>query len=88
MFTVYALYSPSFNQIYTGYTSDLPNRFLSHNELATKGHTSIHYCLYIAIKVRTFAARLYLQKATRWGWLFLFSDILLICGAVITPTTG
>jgi putative endonuclease len=39
MFTVYVLYSPTFNQIYIGYTSDLPNRFLSHNELATKGHT-------------------------------------------------
>jgi len=39
MFTVYALYSPSFNEIYIGYTSDMANRFLSHNELATKGHT-------------------------------------------------
>ncbi|HZY38675.1 MAG TPA: GIY-YIG nuclease family protein [Mucilaginibacter sp.] len=42
MFTVYILYSPKFNQIYIGFTSDLPNRFLSHNELATKGH-SIKY---------------------------------------------
>ncbi|WP_426670703.1 GIY-YIG nuclease family protein [Mucilaginibacter sp. McL0603] len=39
MFTVYVLYSEKFNQIYIGFTSDLPNRFLSHNELATKGHT-------------------------------------------------
>jgi putative endonuclease len=39
MFTVYALYSPSFNKIYIGFTSDINNRFLSHNELATKGHT-------------------------------------------------
>ena len=39
MFTVYVLYSPSFDQIYVGYTSDLNNRFLSHNKLATKGHT-------------------------------------------------
>jgi putative endonuclease len=39
MFTVYILYSPKFNQIYVGYTSDLSNRLLSHNELATKGHT-------------------------------------------------
>jgi putative endonuclease len=39
MFTVYVLYSPTFNQIYIGYTSDLDNRFLSHNELASKGHT-------------------------------------------------
>ena len=39
MFTVYVLYSQKFDQIYIGSTSDLPNRFLSHNELATKGHT-------------------------------------------------
>jgi putative endonuclease len=39
MFTVYVLYSPSFNKIYIGYTSDINNRFLSHNELATKGYT-------------------------------------------------
>ena len=39
MFTVYVLYSQKFDQIYIGSTSDLKNRFLSHNELATKGHT-------------------------------------------------
>jgi len=39
MFTVYVLYSQNRSQIYIGSTSDLENRFLSHNELATKGHT-------------------------------------------------
>lgn len=39
MFTVYVLYSQKHNQIYIGFTTDLGNRFLSHNELATKGHT-------------------------------------------------
>ena len=39
MFTVYVLYSPTFNKIYSGYTSDMANRIISHNELATKGHT-------------------------------------------------
>ena len=39
MFTVYVLYSQKFDKIYIGYTSDLANRFLSHNELSTKGHT-------------------------------------------------
>ncbi len=39
MFTVYILFSPSFNKIYIGYTSDMNNRIISHNELATKGHT-------------------------------------------------
>ena len=39
MFTVYVLYSISFNKIYIGYTSDLENRLISHNHLATKGYT-------------------------------------------------
>jgi len=39
MFTVYVLYSEKFNKIYIGYTSDLGKRFLSHNELGTKGWT-------------------------------------------------
>ena len=39
MFTVYVLYSQKHNKIYIGYTSDLQNRFLSHNQLATKGYT-------------------------------------------------
>jgi putative endonuclease len=33
------LYSPSTGRTYTGYTSDLPKRFGSHNNLATKGFT-------------------------------------------------
>jgi putative endonuclease len=39
MFTVYVLYSPSFRKIYIGYTSDLADRLVSHNELSTKGYT-------------------------------------------------
>ncbi len=39
MFTVYVLYSKKFNKIYVGYTSDIADRILSHNELATKGYT-------------------------------------------------
>jgi len=39
MFTTYVLYSPSFNKIYIGYTSDLEDRFKSHNELAKQGYT-------------------------------------------------
>lgn len=31
MYKVYVLYSYSANKHYTGYTSDLPNRLLSHN---------------------------------------------------------
>jgi putative endonuclease len=39
MFTVYALYSPSHQKIYIGYTSDLEQRLLSHNSLGKKGWT-------------------------------------------------
>ena len=39
MYTVYVLYSQTYNKIYIGYTSDLTQRFLSHNVLAKKGYT-------------------------------------------------
>jgi putative endonuclease len=35
----YVLYSASFDKIYIGFTKDLTNRFLSHNEKAQKGWT-------------------------------------------------
>jgi putative endonuclease len=38
-FTVYVLYSEKFDKIYIGFTSDLENRLVSHNKLATKGWT-------------------------------------------------
>jgi putative endonuclease len=33
LYTVYILYSQQFNKHYTGFTSNLPARLLSHNEL-------------------------------------------------------
>ena len=39
MFTVYVLYSNKYDKIYVGYTSNLEQRFLSHNELSKKGWT-------------------------------------------------
>lgn len=39
MFIVYVLYSSKYNKIYIGYTSNLKQRMLPHNELATKGYT-------------------------------------------------
>lgn len=38
-FTVYVLYSLKFDKIYIGYTSNLVNRFHSHNSLSKKGYT-------------------------------------------------
>ncbi|MCW5921732.1 MAG: GIY-YIG nuclease family protein [Saprospiraceae bacterium] len=39
MFTVYVLYSAKHDKIYIGYTSNLKQRLISHNELGTKGYT-------------------------------------------------
>jgi len=39
MYTVYVLYSRAFDTCYVGYTSDLPSRLRSHNELGTSNWT-------------------------------------------------
>jgi putative endonuclease len=39
MFTVYVLYSKGYDKIYIGFTSNLEQRLLSHNELGKKGWT-------------------------------------------------
>ena len=39
MFKVYVLYSDSHDKIYIGYTSNIEQRLLSHNELGKKGWT-------------------------------------------------
>ncbi|WP_103665534.1 GIY-YIG nuclease family protein [Gracilimonas amylolytica] len=39
MYTVYALYSPSHQKIYIGYTTNLEQRLISHNSLGKKGWT-------------------------------------------------
>jgi putative endonuclease len=36
MYRVYVLYSPDFNKLYIGFTSDLEARLRSHNELGNK----------------------------------------------------
>lgn len=36
---MYVLYSPRFDKIYVGYTTDVAKRLRSHNQLATKGWT-------------------------------------------------
>ena len=38
-YVVYILYSERFNKYYRGYTSNLIERFKSHNELSKKGYT-------------------------------------------------
>jgi len=40
LFTVYVLYSIKYDKIYIGFTSDLQQRFQSHNELSKSGWTT------------------------------------------------
>ena len=79
MFTAYVLYSPKYSQVYIGYTSDLENRFLSHNELATKGHT-IKYRPWVIAYTEEFdtksaAMKREAQLKTANGRAFLWSII-------------
>ena len=39
MFTVYVLYSKSYDKIYIGFTSDIENRLIAHNHPNNKGWT-------------------------------------------------
>ncbi|MFI5152715.1 MAG: GIY-YIG nuclease family protein [Chitinophagales bacterium] len=39
MYTVYVLYSESFDKIYIGFTNNIQERFLSHNEKSKSGWT-------------------------------------------------
>jgi putative endonuclease len=79
MFTVYALYSQKFNKIYIGYTSDLTNRFLSHNELATKGHVIKYRPWTIAFKeefeTKSEAMKREVQLKTASGREFIWNII-------------
>ena len=56
MYTVYALYSEKHQKIYIGYTSDLEARFLSHNQLATKGWT-VRYRPWLIIHSEIFQSK-------------------------------
>ncbi|AGA79650.1 MULTISPECIES: GIY-YIG nuclease family protein [Echinicola] len=53
LFSVYVLFSPSYGKTYTGMTSDLINRFHSHNSFAKKGFT-VKYRPWIMIHVEYF----------------------------------
>jgi putative endonuclease len=55
-FVVYILYSSKFEKIYIGFTSNLIQRFYSHNFLGKKGY-SIHYRPWEVIHVEFFNAK-------------------------------
>jgi len=52
-FVVYVLYSKKYNKTYTGYTSNLIERFKSHNYLSKKGFT-LKYRPWIVVFVEPF----------------------------------
>ena len=59
VFITYVLYSEKYNKIYVGHTSDIDERFKSHNESATKGWT-VHFRPWKIIHCEQFDSR---QKA-------------------------
>jgi putative endonuclease len=55
-FSIYVLYSPTFNQIYVGYSSNVQERLRSHNELAKKGWT-IRFRPWALIHIESFETK-------------------------------
>ncbi|MBA0884638.1 GIY-YIG nuclease family protein [Flavobacterium undicola] len=55
-FVVYILYSEKFNKNYTGFTSNLIERFKSHNHLSNKGYT-LKFRPWIVIHVEFFDSK-------------------------------
>jgi len=53
---VYVLYSPGYDKIYVGETSNLIERFKSHNSLGKKGYT-IKYRPWIVVHIEFFESR-------------------------------
>ncbi|MGN7785654.1 GIY-YIG nuclease family protein [Niabella sp. 22666] len=56
MFTVYVLYSERYDKIYVGFTSNLEQRLLSHNELGTKGW-SIKFRPWVVLHTELFESK-------------------------------
>ena len=56
MYIVYILHSAKYNKIYIGYTSNLKERLLSHNELGKKGWT-IKYRPWLLVHTESFETK-------------------------------
>ena len=52
-FSTYVLYSPTFDQIYIGYSSNVEERLKSHNELARKGWT-VRFRPWVLVHIESF----------------------------------
>ena len=74
-YTVYILYSPLYHKIYIGYTSNLLERFKSHNLLSNKGWTlkyrpwKVIYCEYFLHKADAMKRERALKSGQGRSWL-------------------
>jgi len=64
-FVVYILYSEKFNKTYTGFTSNLIERFKSHNNLSTKGYT-LKFRPWIVIHIEFFNSKTEVIKREKY----------------------
>ena len=64
-FVVYILYSETFNKNYTGFTSNLIERFKSHNHLGTKGYT-LKFRPWMVIHVEFFSSKSEAMKREKY----------------------
>ena len=55
-FVVYVLFSNTFNKTYVGFTSNLIERFKSHNQLSSKGYT-VKFRPWIVLFVKPFESK-------------------------------
>ena len=60
-FVVYVLFSKKYDRTYTGYTSNLIERFKSHNFLGKKGFT-IRYRPWLVVLVEPFTTKIEAKK--------------------------
>ncbi|WP_242205534.1 GIY-YIG nuclease family protein [Aestuariivivens insulae] len=79
-FVVYILYSEKHAKTYTGYTSNLIDRFHSHNQLATKGYTK-KYRPWHVVYVKVFYTKREALAHEKWlksgqGRTFIKNNIL------------
>jgi putative endonuclease len=65
IFTIYVLYSQKHAKHYVGYTTDLAERYLSHNHLSSKGWT-VKYRPWEIIHVEEYATKEEAMKRERW----------------------
>ncbi len=76
-FVVYILYSARFNKHYTGYTSNLIERFKSHNLLSKKGWTikyrpwKVTYVEFFNSKAKAMNREKFLKSGKGREWLKL-----------------